>query len=183
MGVIDVILLLLLVAAFFLGFFQGGVRMLVVLLAWLAAFLLAANLRGALGGFLGGYWTQFSAQYTRMLAFAILFLVLFVVAIVGIQIAYRRPPALSRFPMLDEVAGGIAGVAVGLLVIAALVVILDSFYTTGSPVGQGQVGIVADAHRTLSGSAVANALRTGLLPILAVLLGPLLPAEISAVMR
>ncbi len=183
MNVTDVVLFLLLAGAFFLGFFQGGLRMLVTLLAWLAAFVLAANLRGPIGNYLSGYWTQYSADHTRMLAFGILFVVLFVIAIVAIQIGYRRPPALSRFPVLDEAGGGVLGLVVGVLVLCALIVILDSFYATGSVIGQGEAPYVRDLHQTLAGSGVANWLRASLLPVLAILLGPLIPGDIAGVMR
>ena len=184
MSVIDVVLLLLLVAAFFLGFFQGGIRLLLVLLAWIASFLLAVNLRGPVGSFLGGYWTQYSADYTRMLAFAILFVVFFVLAVTAIEIVYRRPPALSRFPILDEVGGGVLGLFVGFLVLAAVITILDSFYASPAAVGGGgEVGLLRDVHGGLSASGIANGLRSSLLPVLATLLGPLLPADVSTVMR
>ena len=184
MSVFDVILLLLLVGAFFLGFFQGGVRLLLVLLAWLASFLLAANLRGPVGGFLGGYWTQYSADYVPMLAFLILFVVFFVLAVVAIEIVYRRPPALSRFPILDEVGGGVLGLAVGFLVLAALITILDSFYASPSATGGGgEVGLLRDLQTALGSSGVTNALRGTLLPVLGTLLGLLLPGDVATVMR
>ena len=183
MNVVDVVLLLLLVAAFFIGFFQGGIRLLLMLLAWLAAFVLAANLRAPLGGFLGGYWTQYSAEYARMLAFGILFLLLFVIAVVAIEIVYRRPPALSRFPILDEAGGGILGLVVGVLVLGTVIAIVDSFYALGVGPGQSEVGVVRDLQVALAGSGVANGLRGTLLPVLAALFGPLIPADLTAVLR
>ena len=182
LGITDVVLLLILAGAFLLGFFQGAIRQLLGLLSWLVAFLLAANLREPVGNYLAGYWTHLPSGYSHMIAFGLVFLVVFVLANILTQLRYRRQPLHKRVTVLDEILGGVLGVGLAVLVIATLIVGLDSFYARGGG-GGNDVTWITQTWRSLGGSTVANGLRASLIPGLLTILGPLLPSQIRDVAR
>ncbi|MBA2555970.1 MAG: CvpA family protein, partial [Chloroflexi bacterium] len=168
----DLILVLLLAATFLLGFVAGFLRVLLALAGWLVAFLLAAHLRAPVGGWLGGQWRELAPEYSEMIAFGFLFLILFIGSLLLIQLGYRKSVRLVNYPMVDEFLGGMLAVVVGLLVVSAVVVALDTFYELQRPVLQNEVDWIGQLDDLLSDSAVANRLRESLVPVLGDLLAP-----------
>jgi uncharacterized membrane protein required for colicin V production len=179
----DLVLLAVIVVAFLLGYYQGAIRQVLTLLIWLASFVLAANLRDPLGDFLARYWTNLPSGYPHMIAFGILFIVFFLIGLLLIQWRYRRTVIHSRVTVIDELIGGLLGALVAVLVIASLIVVLDSFYSRGGVSGQGDVPVLGQIHRSLNDSTVAGTIRASLLPPLLTALAPLLPSEVTDVVR
>jgi uncharacterized membrane protein required for colicin V production len=179
----DVIIVLLLGGAFLLGFFQGVIRGLLAIAAWFVAFVLAANLRAPVGDWLSDQWLQYTPAYNAMLAFGAVALVLFVTAIIVIQVGTRGVATLSRYPLLDDVIGGLLGVALAFLLLAALIVVLMSFYAAGpTPGAVENTEWTADLYRTLENSAIGRLIRDSLVPGLGAALNVLLPGDIRNVM-
>jgi uncharacterized membrane protein required for colicin V production len=178
----DVVLLVLLLAVFVLGYFQGTIRQLLGIAAWLLSFLFAANLRDALGEFFSRYWTNLPPGYSAMIAFGILFFAFFIIANIIIQVLYRRTPIHSRLTFIDEVIGGLLGAALYLLVLATVIIILDSFYGRGS-IGANDIKWMRDLHRVLLESNVGAWLQYSLIPGLIAILGVFLPQEVRDVAR
>ncbi len=183
MNQFDLVLLLLLAGAFVLGFFQGFIRQLLGVGAWLVAFVLAAHLREPLGRWLDGQWTDFVPAYNQMLAFGILFVVIFGTLIAAVQLVYRESRYAVRYFLVDELVGGLLAAGLALLVMAALIVILDSFY--GRVTSPQAIGLawLTDLHRALDSSTLANGLRDSLIVGLGAVLDPLLPQTVRDVMR
>ena len=180
---VDLILIVLLAGAFLLGLFQGSIRIFMALGAWVVSFVAAAHLRDPVGAWLNSQWRDVAPEYGEMIAFGFIFLLLFVASLLLIQGGYRRAPRLTNTPLVDELIGGVGGLVIGLLVIAATVVALDFFYADGRTLGQREVGWIADLNQALSTSALADGLRASVIPVLGTLLGPLLPSAVTAVMR
>jgi uncharacterized membrane protein required for colicin V production len=183
LSVPDLVLLAIIVIAFLLGYYQGAIRQVLTLLVWLATFVLAANLRDPFGDFLSRYWSNLPSGYPHMIAFGVLFTVFFVIGLIAIQWRYRRIVIHSRVTVIDELIGGILGAAVAVLVIATFIIVLDSFYSRGGVSGQGDVAILGQIHRSLNDSNVAGTIRAQLFPPLLTVLGPLLPPEVTGVVR
>ena len=77
------------------------------------------------------------------------FLVLFVAAIVAfslvIQGTYTQDPLFARYPVVDEIMGGVLGVVQGLLLLLFVTVILDSYFLLpGDPHRSGRAPGPAD---------------------------------------
>lgn len=178
----DVVLLVLLLAVFVLGYFQGTIRQLLGIAAWLLSFLFAANLQQQLGEFFSRYWTNLPPGYSRMIAFGIIFFAFFIIANIIIQLFYRRTPIHSRLTFVDEVIGGLLGAALYLLVLATVIIILDSFYGRGS-IGGGDIKWMRDLHRVLLESNVGAWLLNSLIPGLLAIFSVFLPQEVRDVAR
>lgn len=175
----DLIIVLVFLAAFVIGYLQGLVRQALGLLIWFVSFILAMSLRGPLGGWLQQYWTQFQPEYTDMLAMAVVFLV----AVVGLnlvaQFTYKHVPILANRQFVDEILGAIVSFIVRVLEVAAFLFILDTYYRHQSGGGANTVAIFTDVFHVFEHSSIAQVLRDGLMPGLLVVLGPFVPAGLS----
>jgi uncharacterized membrane protein required for colicin V production len=181
---VDVVLVLLLGGAFLFGFFQGVIRGVLSIAAWFVVFIVAANLSEPVGTWLNGQWVQFSPGYNLMLAFGMVALLLFALAFVLIQLGTRNTATLSRHPLLDDVLGGLLGLTLAVLLLAALIVVLESHYATVTPVAAAQdAAWSAELYRTLQGSAVSQLVRDLAVPALGAIMEFALPANVRAVMR
>jgi uncharacterized membrane protein required for colicin V production len=168
------------VAMFVLGFAQGVVRRLLGIASIAFSFLLAAQLRGTLGSFFASNWTQFPAQYSYMIAFGILFAVSTVIFALVIQSYYKRAPIFAKYPVLDELLGGLLGVVEALLLIGCGIAILDSFFRLPIAIGGNEVQQIRDLYNTVNVSATAEVFRSTLIPAFVTIFGPLVPSDIQA---
>jgi uncharacterized membrane protein required for colicin V production len=172
----DVGIFLGLFAMFILGFMQGPIRRLLGILALVFAFLLAANLRDPFGDWLGGYWTQFSRQYVHQIAFLVLFGVGSAVLTVLIQGFYKRTEILSDHPAVEELLGGAFGMLEGVVVIALVVVILDSTPDTGHY--GAEVAQLRQVQDLVDGSSLCAFVRDVLVPPFVHIFGIALPPDL-----
>ncbi|MDP8905378.1 MAG: CvpA family protein [Chloroflexota bacterium] len=177
----DVLLILLLGGGFLLGFFRGVVRMFIAIGAWAFSFLLASHLRLPVGDFLFRTDVQFSPSYATMVSFAAIFAALLVTSVVLIMVS-RAPTQLSRHALVDDLLGGLLGVVAALLLMASIIVILDTHYAIEAPAPGRDIPLLTSLHQLLRSSAVAGAVRDTVVPVLGFVFGPLLPAEVRAVM-
>lgn len=178
---LDLIIILLLASGFLLGFYRGAVRQLTSIGAWLVAFLLAAYLRAPVGGWLAEQAPTYSVQYASFLSFGALFVLLLSAGALVFQV-YGRHVTLTRRELLDNIIGGLAGTLLVILVLASLVVVLDSYFAQPTPLTTAEFGSLRNLHALTLDSAIANSMRETLIPALGALLGPILPAEVRAVM-
>ncbi len=180
----DILFVLLLFAAFVLGFIQGTIRRLLGIASILFSFLFAANVRDPLGRFLAANWTQFPAEYSYMLGFLGVFAIGSVAFSLVIQGFYHRTPLLSRATVVDELLGGLLGIVQAGLVVGCLVLILDSFFNApGRAVaGPNELPFLRSFYAAYSGSTSAELFRTTLIPGFLGLVGWLVPDEIEALL-
>ncbi len=180
----DLLFVLLLFAAFVLGFIQGTIRRLLGIASILFSFLFAANVRDMLGRFLAANWTQFPAEYSYMLAFLGVFVLGSVAFSIVIQGFYYRTPLLARATIVDELLGGLLGIVQAVLVVGCLVLILDSFFNVPGrgAAGPNELPFLRSFYVAYAGSASAELFRATLIPAFLSLLGWLVPDEIEALL-
>lgn len=177
----DVALLLLLAGGFVLGFYRGLVRQMVALGAWLVVFLGSVYLRLPVGDWLGRSSSQFSFDYAQMLAFTALYVALFIGAVTLIEFG-GAGSSLTKYPLLDDALGGLAGLLLAVLVAAGLLVALDSYYVAHPTILPGELIWLRQLHADLSDSALAGPLHDWVIRPLGTLLSPILPADIRVAM-
>ena len=174
----DLLLLLLLVTAFMLGYLQGTVRRLLGIASILFSLVVSAQLRAPFGDFLAQNWTQFPSAYSRMIGWGLVFLVLVIAFAIGIQVYYERSKIFPRYPMVDPLVGGIAGVLQGGLLIGVGILILDSYFKgPGLLLNPAEFLILRDINHAMDVSQTARLFRTDLIPFLMFFLGGLMPEE------
>ena len=168
------------VVMFILGWAQGVVRRLLGIAGVVFSFLLAGQLRDALGSFLASNWVQFPREYSYMIAFAFLFIVFMVISTIVIQTTYKPAPVFKKYPVVDEILGGVLGIVQALLILGFGIAILDSFFRTPVGIGENQVQLFKDLYGAVNESLSVGLFRDTLLPLFVALFGPLLPSDIQA---
>lgn len=177
----DLVIFLALLAMFIVGYAQGVVRRLMGIAAIVFAIILGAQLRAPLGEYLANEWTSIPSSYSYMVAFGAVFFATAVALSIGIQITYRPAPLFPKYPVLDEILGGILGVLEGIIILVALLLILDPHYTQDTvreTVGLGEFTLLRTLHGFLDTTLTAAILRDNVIPIIFALIGFLFPQDV-----
>jgi uncharacterized membrane protein required for colicin V production len=174
----DLLVFFALFAMFILGFMQGIIRRLLGIASILLSLLIAAQLQEPLGTFLARNWTQYSPEYNHMLAFGGIFLAGSVGAAIATQIFFKPVPLFARYPVIDEVVGGLLGLIQGLLIIAAFYVITDPFFSLAGSAHSNEFPFIRQVHDALQGSVTADLARNRLVPFLLFFLGGIFPKAV-----
>jgi uncharacterized membrane protein required for colicin V production len=180
-NVFDLLVVLIMAAAFILGYIQGTIRRLLGIASILFSFLLAAQLREPLGNYFASNWHQFPAEYSLMIAFGAVFVAASVVFSLLIQGFYKRSPLFAKANFLDELLGGVLGVLQALLILGALIVITDTFFTIpGMPTSNNELPFIRSFHDALDPSGTAKLFRDVLIPAFFWLVGAFIPPGIKS---
>ncbi len=177
----DLVILLALLAMFVVGYVQGLVRRLLGIAAIVFSLVLASLLRPTLGSYLAGEWTGLEPAYSLMVAFVAVFVAAAVALSIGIQITYRPAPLLTRYPVLDEILGGILGVVQGIIILIAIFLMLDPYYTlpeVQQTIGRGEFTLLRDLHGLLDDTLTADIVRNSLIPPILSIFGFVFPKDV-----
>lgn len=173
----DIVIIVLLILFALIGFFRGALRQLIALGAWLVAFVVAAQGRGILGNWMRAQEPDFSVEYANMLGFLVTFVILLVAALAIIELS-GRTVTLSNRAIIEAGVGGAALVLFGVLAIAGVLFVLDTYYALPAPGFTAEVDLVRQLHTALGESRIGTALHDTLVPLVQSLLGPLLPPDV-----
>lgn len=179
--VFDLVIFLALLAMFVVGYAQGVVRRLLGIGAILFSLFLAAQLRQPVGDYLAREWTTIATTYSYMVAFGAVFVAAAVTISLGIQLTYRPAPLFDKYPVLDEILGGLLGALEGFLILIVILLILDPHYTlatTQQSVGVGEFTFLRTIHELLDDTLTADILRHSVIPVLLAVLGFLFPQDV-----
>jgi len=177
----DLLILLALLAMFIVGYAQGVIRRLLGIGAIIFSLIIASQLRAPLGDYLSQQWSGISDSYSYMVAFGAVFLAAAVTLSLGIQITYHPAPLFQRYPVLDEILGGLLGVLEGFIILIAILLILDPYYNQASvqaAVGVGEFTPLRDLHALLDQTLIVEILRTSVIPAILAVLGVLFPQDV-----
>ncbi len=177
----DLVILLALLAMFVVGYAQGVVRRLLGIGAILFSLFLAAQLRQPVGQYLATQWGTIAQTYSYMVAFGAVFVASAVTLSLGIQLTYRPAPLFEKYPVLDEILGGLLGVLEGFIILIAILLILDPHYTlpdVKQAVGAGEFTFLRSLHELLDDTLIADILRHSVIPPILAVIGFLLPQDV-----
>jgi hypothetical protein len=116
-----------------------------------------------------------------MVAFGAVFVAAAVAISLGIQLAYRPAPLFEKYPVLDEILGGLLGVLEGFIILIAILLILDPHYNlpeVKDKVGIGEFTALRSLHDLLDTTVTADILRHNVIPRIFVILGFLFPQDV-----
>ena len=177
----DLVILLALLGMFIVGYAQGVVRRLLGIAAILFAIVLGSYLRAPLGAYLAEQWTSIDDTYSFMVAFGGVFTAAAITLSIGIQITYRPAPLFQKYPVLDEILGGLLGVLEGFIILIAIILILDPYYTqpkVRETVGVGEFTLLRTLFGFMDASWIVDILRHSVIPGILGIVGFLFPQDI-----
>ena len=175
----DLLVFILLIAGFIVGYLQGTVRRLIGIVTALFSLIVAAQLRRPLGDFLAGNWGQFPPGYSHLLAFGFLFALLVIIFAILTQVYFERGPLLPRWRYADPLLGGFFGIIEMLVFIGALILILDSYFATPDlVVSAAEFSWLRDFFNAIDVSRTADLFRASAFPALFALIGFFIPEEL-----
>ena len=177
----DLVILLALLGMFVVGYAQGVIRRLLGIAAILFSIVLAASLRAQLGAYLANEWATIDKTYSYMVAFGAVFFAAAVTLSLGIQIMYRPAPLFQRYPVLDEILGGILGVIEGFIILIAVILILDPYFTQPAvkeTAGYGEFTLLRTLFGFLDTSLTADILRHSVIPAILAVVGFIFPQDV-----
>jgi membrane protein required for colicin V production len=179
LNVFDLVVVLVMFAFFIVGYIQGTIRRLLGIASILFSFLVAANLRDPLGGFFAANWTQFGPEYSYLIAFGVVFTLAVIGFSLTIQAFYTKVELFEKYPVVDEVLGGLLGILQGMIILGAIIAILDSFFLVPNIAPDSdELPFLRALHEAFNGSGTALLYRETLLPVFFAIFGPLLPEAI-----
>lgn len=177
----DLVIFLALLGMFVVGYAQGVIRRLLGIAAIMFSIVLGSYLRAPLGSYLANEWSTIDETYSFMVAFGAVFVATAVTLSIGIQITYRPAPLFQRYPVLDEILGGLLGVLQGFIILIATLLILDPYYNQASvqeTVGRGEFTLLRTLHDFLDASLTADILRHSVIPAILAVVGFLFPQDV-----
>jgi uncharacterized membrane protein required for colicin V production len=174
----DLVVFLALLAMFIVGYAQGIMRRLLGILAILFSLGIAAQLRAPLGNYLAQQWTASRPEYSWMIAFGVIFLGAAIALSLGIQFSYRPAPIINRYPVLDEILGGVLGVLEGLIILAAILIIIDPYFSSFPTQPSAEFAPLRGLHDFIDNAVSAQVLRDQVIPSVFSWVGFLFPKDV-----
>ena len=174
----DLVVFLALLAMFIVGYAQGIMRRLLGILAILFSLGIAAQLRAPLGNYLAQQWTASRPEYSWMIAFGAIFLAAAIALSLGIQFSYRPAPIINRYPVLDEILGGVLGVLEGLIILAAILIIIDPYFSSFPTQPSAEFAPLRGLHDFIDNAVSAQVLRDQVIPSVFSWVGFLFPKDV-----
>jgi uncharacterized membrane protein required for colicin V production len=177
--VADLVLLL-----FIAGFLRGGwssgfIRRLVGLIFLLVSFVAGAYLRGPAGTLVNTFLPKIPPQYAEMVGYTVAFSALLIVfnLFSGLVLSRIAKTGLAR--RTDQLLGVVLGGVEAVLIISAGIVILHTY--TDPTAGTSGLGFLHDIRVAVDGSTIGKLLEDTTVPLVLLILGPLLPKDISSI--
>src|SRR5215213_7222102 len=179
---VDLILLGVLAGLARAGWSSGFVRRLFGLVFVIAAFVLAAYLRPVAGSLIEGFFPKVPGQYAETVGYSITFSALVLIFNLFSRAILSRVAVQGIARRTDQLLGVALGIAEGVLLLSALIVILHTYTDPGSDLGPlAGLGILDTLRDAIEGSTIAQLLENTTVPIVLLLLGPFLPTDIRSI--
>ena len=184
-NVFDVVVVLYLFGWFILGFIQGTIRRLLGIAALVFSFFLALQLNAIwLGSFLSTNWTQYPKEYSVMIGYLVIFVAAVVAFTLVIQGTYKKAPLFHKYPVVDEIVGGLLGIVQGFLLLLFVTIILDQYFLyTNIPPAEGEIGFLRTFWDALNTSNTGNILHGTVIPAFLTLFGLFIPTAVHDGLR
>ncbi len=110
--------------------------------------------------FLATNWTDQPPQYSEMVGFGTVFVAASLAFAIVAQGFYRPQPLFEKARFVDEILGGLLGLLQAAIILAAVVIILDSYYRlTGIPQSASEIQLLRNLWSALDESRIVEVFR------------------------
>ena len=164
------------------GWSSGFVRRLAGLLFIVLSFVLSAYLRPIAGGMITAFFPKVPDQYAEMVGYSITFSALVIVFNLFSRAILSRVAVQGIARRTDQVLGVVFGVAEGIVLISALIVILHTYTDPANQLSAfGDLKVLHTIREAVDDSTIGALLEDTTVPLVLLLLGPFLPTDIKSV--
>ena len=179
-NVVDILIVLFLFGMFILGYAQGAIRRLIGILSITFSFFLALQLNAFwLGGFLSQNWTQYPTAYSEMIGYLVIFFAAVIALFLVVQGTYTKAEVFAKYPIVDEILGGILGVVQGALFLLFITILLDQYYLrTGIPKDDDELAFIRDIWNAINLSETGRILHENVIPAFLGIVSFLVPQSV-----
>lgn len=164
------------------GWTSGFVRRLFGLVFIVASFVLAAYLRPVAGGLIEGFFPKVPEQYAETVGYSITFSVLVLVFNLFSRAILSRVAVQGIARRTDQLLGVALGIAEGVLLLSALIVILHTYTDPANELSAfADLGVLNTLRDAIESSTIGKLLEDTTVPLVLALLGPFLPTDIRSI--
>jgi uncharacterized membrane protein required for colicin V production len=177
------LVLLLFIAGFLRGGWSSGfVRRLFGLLFLVVSFVGGAYLRGPAGALVHTFLPKIPEQYAEMVGYSVAFSALLIGFNLFSGVILSRVAKTGVARRTDQLLGVALGAVEAVLILSAAIVILHTYTDPSSGTSTlGGLSFLHDIRVAVDDSTIGKLLEDTTVPIVLLLLGPLLPKDISSV--
>lgn len=169
-------------ATVFGGFRSGFVRRVAGLIFLLISFVAGAYLRAPAGALVHGVFPKIPEAYADMVGYSVAFSALLIVFNLFSSKILSRVATGGLSQATDKVLGLVFGGIEAVLILSAAIVILHTYADASTGLaGIADVGFLHDIRVAVDESTIGKLLEDTTVPIVLLLLGPLLPKDISSI--
>ena len=181
-AVVDLILLGIFAGLARAGWSSGFVRRLAGLIFVALSFVLSAYLRPIAGGIITGFFPKIPDQYAEMVGYSVAFSVLVIVFNLFSRAILSRVAVQGLARRTDQALGVVFGIAEGIVLVSAAIVILHTYTDASSQLGAfADLKFLHSIREAVDDSTIGKLLEDTTVPIVLLLLGPFLPTDIKSV--
>ncbi|HEY4227548.1 MAG TPA: CvpA family protein [Candidatus Limnocylindrales bacterium] len=174
------LVLLLFIAGFLRGGWSSGFIRRLVGLGFLAvSFVAGAYLRGPAGALVNTFLPKIPSQYAELVGYTVAFSALLIVFNLFSGLILKRIAKTGVARRTDQLLGVILGGVEAILIISAGIVILHT-YTDPTSTSTG-LGFLHDIRVAVDDSTIGKLLEDTTVPLVLLILGPLLPKDITTI--
>jgi uncharacterized membrane protein required for colicin V production len=178
----DLLLLGFIGGLVFGGFRSGFVRRLIGLAFMVVSFVASSYLRTPAGAIVHGVLPKIPQPYAEMVGYSVAFGALIVVLNLFAKPILARAPQHGLSHVTDQALGAVLGGVEAVLIASAGIVILHTFSSIGSGLpGFTETGLLKDVRTAVDDSTIGGLLEQTVVPLVLVVLGPLLPKDITSI--
>lgn len=178
----DVVLVGFIAGWIFGGWRTGLLRRLIGIGFMIISFVVSAYLRYPIGAIALTFFKNIPTSYANLVGYAIAFPVILAGLHIASAFLLRKVSMTGITKELDQVLGAVVGGVEGILIIAAAIVILDTYFGTGTTLHQySGVGAIKSFTQAFNASTTVHLLRGSVVPAVLAILGPLLPKDIKTI--
>ena len=100
-----------------------------------------------------------------MIGYLVIFFAAVIALFLVVQGTYTKTEVFAKYPIVDEILGGILGVVQGALFLLFITILLDQYYLhTGIPKDDDELAFLRDIWNAINGSETGRILHENVIP-------------------
>jgi uncharacterized membrane protein required for colicin V production len=172
------------VAGFIFGGWRTGFLRRVIGIGFMAiSFVASAWFRYPVGAIASAFFPKIPADYANLVGYTIAFPVVLAALHLGSRALLGRVSVSGITKEADQALGALVGAVEAILILSAVIVILDTYFGTGSKIStEVGLGALKGFTESFNASTTVHILRDTTVPFVLTVLGPFLPKDIKTIL-